>query len=267
METRKKKHATLDGACRITVRNPTQARGASAYMISRTERANRFEIRRHQDEDGSMDSGIIYVKSYKEGSDVVDFIKEVYKHPELSHFLVTRMDAINVRDYFREYIVENGISSLFNFSLTCDAVMHGGIHVDEIVEVILQFFEKLKGVKDLFIIDPYFYSDDPDCVSLFEKIMSTISEQLRSVTFFTNGSRANKKLAMHSVLQKITSEVLIKDIVTEEFHDRFWVDAEKNVGIVMGTSLNGIGKKIALIDHLSEYDARDIAKLARQLIS
>ncbi|CDF95895.1 hypothetical protein BN844_2630 [Pseudomonas sp. SHC52] len=34
----------------------------------------------------------------------------------------------------------------------------------------------------------------------------------------------------------------------------------------MGTSLNGIGKKIALIDHLSKLDAREIAKLARQLI-
>ncbi|WP_186084746.1 hypothetical protein [Burkholderia gladioli] len=213
-----------------------------------------------------MDSGIIYVKSYKEGSDVVDFIKEVYKHPELSHFLVARMDAINVREYFREYIVENGISSLFNFSMTCDAVMHGGIHVDEISDVILQFVDKLKGVKDLFIIDPYFYSDDPDCVALFGKMISALSEQLRSVTFFTNGRKANKKSAMHSVLQEVAPKVSIDDIVTDEFHDRFWVDAEKNVGIVMGTSLNGIGKKIALIDRLSEYDARDIAKLARQLI-
>ncbi|MFM0025306.1 hypothetical protein PQR70_03365 [Paraburkholderia madseniana] len=213
-----------------------------------------------------MDSGIIYVKSYKEGSDVVDFIKEVYKHPELSHFLVARMDAINVREYFREYIVENGISSLFNFSLTCDAVMHGGIHVDEIFDLILQFFDKLKGVKDLFIIDPYFYSDDPDCVALFGKMMSAISEELRSVTFFTNGRKSNKKSAMHSVLQKVAPKASIDDVVTDEFHDRFWVDAEKNVGIVMGTSLNGIGKKIALIDHLSEYDARDIANLARQLI-
>ncbi|HDR9508892.1 TPA: hypothetical protein QDC03_007958 [Burkholderia cepacia] len=213
-----------------------------------------------------MKSGIIYVKSYKEGSGVVDFIKEVYKHPELSHFLVARMDAINVREYFREYIVENGISPLFNFSLTCDAVMHGGIHVDEILDLVIKFVEKLKGVKDLFIIDPYFYSDDPDCVALFGKMMSVLSEQLRSVTFFTNGSRANKKLAMHSILQELAPEVLIGDVVTDEFHDRFWVDAEKNAGIVMGTSLNGIGKKIALIDHLSESDARDIARLAGKLI-
>lgn len=163
-----------------------------------------------------MDSGIIYVKSYKEGSDVVDFIKEVYKHPEFSHFLVTRMDAINVRECFREYIIENGISSLFNFSLTCDAVLHGGIHVDEIADVILRFVDKLKGVKDLFIIDPYFYSDDPDCVALFGKMMLAISAQLRSVTFFTNGRKANKKSAMHSALQKVAPKVSIKDVVTEE---------------------------------------------------
>jgi len=213
-----------------------------------------------------MDSGIVYVKSYKEGSDVVDFLKEVYKHPEFSHFLVTRFDAINARDYFREYIVENGISSLFNFSLTCDAVMHGGIHVDEIADIVLQFVEKLKGVKDLFIIDPYFYSDDPDCVALFGKMMSALSEELSSVTFFTNGSKASKRSTMHSVLKAVAPKVSIEDVVTDEFHDRFWIDAANNVGIVMGTSLNGIRKKIALIDHLSKFDASEIAKLARQLI-
>lgn len=214
-----------------------------------------------------MDSGIVYVKSYKEGSDVVDFLKEVNKHPEFSHFLVARFDAINARDYFREYIVENGISSLFNFSLACDAVMHGGIHVDEIADIVLQFVEKLKGVRDLFIIDPYFYSDDPDCVALFGKMMSALSEQLSSVTFFTNGSKASKKSTMHSVLKAVAPNVSIKDVVTDEFHDRFWIDAANMVGIVMGTSLNGIGKKIALIDHLSKSDACEIAKLARQLIN
>ena len=213
-----------------------------------------------------MDSGIVYVKSYKEGSDVVDFLKEIHKHPELSHFLVARFDALNVRDYFREYIVENGISSLFKFSLTCDAVTHGGIHVDEITDIVLQFVEKLNGVKDLFIIDPYFYSDDPTCVALFGKMMSTLAEQLRSVTFFTNGNRASKRSAMHSALKTVAPKVLIEDVVTDEFHDRFWIDATNMSGIVMGTSLNGIGKKIALIDHLSKRDASEIAKLARQLI-
>jgi hypothetical protein len=213
-----------------------------------------------------MESSIIYVKSYKEGSDVVDFLKEVNKYPELSHFLVTRFDAINARDYFREYIVENGISSLFNFSLTCDAVLHGGIHVDEITDIALQFVGKLNGVRDLFIIDPYFYSDSPDCVALFEKMMSALSGQLKSVTFFTNGRRASKSSSMHSALKAVAPKVSIKDVVTEEFHDRFWIDAENMTGIVMGTSLNGIGKKLALIDHLSQPDVCEIAKLAHQLI-
>ncbi|WP_321816733.1 MULTISPECIES: hypothetical protein [unclassified Paraburkholderia] len=118
-----------------------------------------------------MDSNIVYVKSYKDDEDVVDFLTKVHAHPELfSHFLVARFDAINVRKYFRDYMVENGISALFNFSLNCDAVTHGGIHVDEIVDIVLQFVDKLKGVKDLFIIDPYFYTDDPVCVSLFRRM-------------------------------------------------------------------------------------------------
>ena len=39
-----------------------------------------------------------------------------------------------------------------------------------------------------------------------------------------------------------------------EFHDRFWVGIDNRKGVVLGTSLNGIGKKIALVDILKESD-------------
>ncbi|RQM44061.1 hypothetical protein EHZ19_30765 [Paraburkholderia bannensis] len=214
-----------------------------------------------------MSSEIVVVKSYKQGWGVVEFFKETQKHPEISqNFLIARLNTESIKDILREYIVENGISSLFHFTLTCDAVTHPGIHVDDIEKIILGFVSKLNGVEDLYIIDPYFYSDEPQCVALFGKMIAALSKNLKTITFFTNGKTARKKDAMHAVLSQLVPLVTVGDVKTDKFHDRYWIDAAKHIGIVMGTSLNGIGKKIALVDNLSHYDAEEIAQLAYPLV-
>lgn len=214
-----------------------------------------------------MSSNIIYVKSFNKSLDISDFFKELNKCQNITQdFLCTRLNEISIRDVLRDYISTNGISSLFHFSITCDAVLHEGIHVDEIEEVMLGFIRKLNGAKSLLIIDPYFYSTNPSCVDLFGRMMGEISENLERVTFITNGRADNKKVAMHEVLRKVTPTIKIRDVITDQFHDRFWIDPENKNGIVMGTSLNGIGKKIALVDQLSSRDVGEIAGLAYPLI-
>ena len=214
-----------------------------------------------------MSPNIICVKSFNKSLDISDFFKELNKCQNITQdFLCARLNEISIRDILRDYVAKNGISSLFHFSITCDAVLHGGIHVDEIEEVMLGFIRQLNGAKHLLIIDPYFYSTDPSCVELFGRMIAAIAEKLESVTFITNGRGGNKKAAMHEILKKVTPTIKIGDVITDQFHDRFWIDAENKNGIVMGTSLNGIGKKIALVDRLSSSDVGEIAGLAYQII-
>ena len=71
---------------------------------------------------------------------------------------------------------------------------------------------------------------------------------------------------MHAVLTQLVPTIIIKTVETEEFHDRFWIDPDAHKGFVMGTSLNGVTKKIALIDHLGREDVMQIAALARPMI-
>ena len=214
-----------------------------------------------------MDSSIVYVRSLNENLSISDFFNELHKSRSISqNFGCSRLDATWIRHILRDYISEHGISSLFHFSITCDAVLHPGIHVDEIEELVLSFIRRLAGVHDLLIIDPYLYTTDPNCVDLFGKMMAVLAQSLTSVTFITNGRADSIKASMHEALRREAPATTIRDVVTDRFHDRVWIDAATNVGIVMGTSLNGIGKKIALIDFLSKQDAKETAALAFELI-
>jgi hypothetical protein len=47
--------------------------------------------------------------------------------------------------------------------------------------------------------------------------------------------------------------------VSEKFHDRFWL-ADGARGLVVGTSLNGLGKRYALVDFMQPSDVRDVVQ-------
>lgn len=213
---------------------------------------------------------IVLVQSRYDDVNSFEFFRRVHAAPEINKdFVVARLDATAIRDVLRDEITKNGISSLFHYDITCDAVMHPGIHVDDIEKLILGFLSTLQGVKNLFVIDPYFYTSEPPVLALFEKMMKEVAATLESVTFFTAKSRSKAKsdpTAMHAVLKKVIPAIKIKDVKTDDFHDRFWIDPDRKKGLVMGTSLNGVTNKIALIDHLRDADAAQLVTLAQALV-
>ncbi|SDN22776.1 hypothetical protein SAMN05216517_10949 [Janthinobacterium sp. OK676] len=210
---------------------------------------------------------IVFVKSIKEGVDSSDFFTRAIATPELSKdFLFYKTDATSIRDVLRDWIVENGISSLFNYHITCDSIMHPGFKIDEIENLILGFISRLNGAKHLFIIDPYFYSREAPVVALFEKMMTNISATLERITVFSKRSPSSERLPMHAVLRKLIPAIQIRDVETNKFHDRFWIDPDNLKGVVMGTSLNGVTKKIALIDNLGRADVTQLSTMARALL-
>jgi len=215
----------------------------------------------------AMKTEIVFVKSIKEGVESREFFTRALATPALNNdFLFYKTDATSIRDVLRDWVTENGISSLFNYTITCDAVMHPGLKVDEIEQLIIGFVSKLNGVKNLFIIDPFFYTDKAPVLGVFEKMINSISEKIESVTVFSKGFTSNQRLPMHAILKKLVPNILIHDIDTTEFHDRFWIDPDNIKGVVMGTSLSGVMKKIALIDHLGRADTAQLSAMARALV-
>lgn len=101
--------------------------------------------------------------------------------------------------------------------------------------------------KTLIITDPYFFPRRYD-EEYVEKVITILSYTSAKKIIFFMPNNFNRDL-----FDNIKSQLSNIDIEIREFndcHDRFWICQENNTGFVMGTSLNGIGRKICRIDKL-----------------
>lgn len=208
------------------------------------------------------ESSVIGVKSLKDGEGISHFFKRFYESELSRDFVVYRLSLEVLRADIQQYVIEHGLSSLFYNYLTCDAIMHPGFKTDEIEAIVLGIMSSLDGVKHLLIIDAFFYDDKPECLLLLEKIVRSMSSKLEKVTLITHGKRVNMRPAMHNVFCTVVPGIQINDVVTDNFHDRYWIDFDSSKGVVVGTSLNGIGKKVAMIDYANSADSREIVHFA-----
>lgn len=212
------------------------------------------------------DSSVIGVNNLKDGEDISQFFKRFYESELSRDFGVYRLSLDALRPNIQQYVIEHGLSSLFYNYLACDAIMHPGFSTDEIETIVIGMISKLDGVKHLLIVDAFFYDDRPDCLVLLEKIVRSISSKLEKVSLITQGKKASIRLAVHNVFSKVVANIQINDVVSDNFHDRYWIDFDSTKGVMVGTSLNGIGKKIAMIDYANSADSREIVHLASALL-
>lgn len=115
---------------------------------------------------------------------------------------------------------------------------------------------------DMIIIDPYFFLtesssryDNIDYIDSLIWLLSTMNyDNLKIIT----SSKYNR-----DVFEQIYSSFSnIELIENNDFHDRFWIsnynDKRHIKGICVGTSLNGLGKRISLIAKLKKSDIREV---------
>lgn len=140
-----------------------------------------------------------------------------------------------------------------------ESVLSRNISSERVAQIFQDNMPHQNSDKELIVIDPYFFSANEDTFSdtviRLSKILNaypTLST-IKIVTDSRN-SRSNKS-ALIEVLKEMISNVTCAD--SSDFHDRFWLlNGER--GIVVGTSLNGIGNKIFLIAPLEQDDVKVI---------
>lgn len=121
-----------------------------------------------------------------------------------------------------------------------------------------KFVEYLKNIGaengDLLIIDPYFFpkNSHSEYIDLVTDILNKTSP--KSITVITDKKNYDEKV-FHAVNNKLFTDISLN--FSEEWHDRFWI-ANRTKGFVVGTSFNGVGKKISLIAYLDQDDVKEI---------
>jgi hypothetical protein len=164
---------------------------------------------------------------------------------------------------FKRDILRNGITSLFTRELLTEAVVPKGTPQNKIIATFQDFLRAIPVQDELIIVDPYLLShtSDPGAyAALFVDILRPFHSDLRSIRAVVHpnhtsvATRSELSLAITSAAPNCT----FSDKPSSDYHDRFWISAGRERGILTGTSLNGLGRRYALIDHLQSQDVQDI---------
>lgn len=144
-----------------------------------------------------------------------------------------------------------------------EEVLWKNMTMDERTSKILDYLKLIGGISgELLIVDPYMfcYKAEKEYKEMVKSVFCKCGcERIQIITDKNKFDETFCKEIRQSVNTKL--EVYFSD----DFHDRFWIANEKK-GFLMGTSLNGIGKKYTSIVMLNEEDVREIVRISTQII-
>ena len=191
---------------------------------------------------------------------------------------------IKYLELFRDEIIEHGITSLFTREPLLEALVAKGTPRKQIAEVLHRYLSQLPVTDELIIVDPYFLtSDDPAAYASFlDDVLAPFWSGLKQLRVIMARKRVKQPLfiaAKDFVLRIVTAQKKVKDstlmavkdlvatrapgcafthVFSERYHDRFWISASRTKGILVGASFNGLGKKYAVIERLTDADVSDL---------
>lgn len=111
------------------------------------------------------------------------------------------------------------------------------------------------GSKDseLIIVDPYIFNCEQDD---YCNLLATVLNISKGNSFVIITDRRNYvESSFEKVSKQLSAPIALS--YSTDFHDRFWISNRKK-GFCTGTSFNGIGKKISLVNMISDSDVSEI---------
>lgn len=214
-----------------------------------------------------MNEIIWILKPKKDNLNYTDLVVKISNNQDinLSDYEIGQVQSVvhTFKDEIIEYLMEHGYSSLVSTELVLEHIVAKGTPDNKIIPVVHKYLDKVNIDKELIIIDPYFFAarpKNPNYVTVLEQILDkyiSIIEDLIIVANSYNVDTTIKNL-IESTLKSKKSTLNIIHKQHNDYHDRYWISGAREKGIVMGTSLNSLGNKVALLDRLNTSDVRDI---------
>lgn len=113
--------------------------------------------------------------------------------------------------------------------------------------------------KSLIIVDPYIFSGSSENAEMitdeFKKAIRAKGKELKRIHFVYDSEASNTTQAVRNSIKKMLKyeSIQVTEAQSAVLHDRIWI-SDRNRAVVVGTSLNGIGGRVAFILPLPNED-------------
>ncbi len=156
-------------------------------------------------------------------------------------------------------VLEQGMTKIILQSLLEEKLVVKGMTRSQIVNIFQEYMNKLYPFKKIIIIDQYIfpYKHDSDYLRLLIDILIPYMGSLSEICFITKHHNIEVFNQFKKQIRRFNRCCRISLKENGDFHDRFWVFDDTHV-LLVGTSLNGLGKTYCLIDKVKETDSRDL---------
>lgn len=172
----------------------------------------------------------------------------------------------NVVSEFREAIIQeilkNGLSDFLRRRLLLEKVVPPGRDSNYVADIIMEFLKVIDVDDELVIVDPYFFAStsSSNYPALVQSILSPFATQLRAIRVVTLPDKVDPilKQTIEAVVKRLNAAIEMTHSTSRDYHDRFWISSARSKGILLGSSLNGLGRRYAIVDRLSATDVKDV---------
>jgi len=214
-------------------------------------------------------SDIIWIlKPKNENQDYLDLVVKISNNQDinLSDYDIERVHSVvqTFKNEIIKYLLEHGFSSLMASELLVEQIVAKGTPENKIISIIHKYLDNVKVDNELIIVDPFFLAKSKkiNYVNVIDQILDKYIHTITNLIIITNTHSVDTavKASLISTLKAKKQSLNIAHKQHNDYHDRYWISGSREKGLVMGTSLNGLGNKVALIDRLNTSDVRNIVK-------
>lgn len=200
----------------------------------------------------------VSTQSMSEDTELLETLSELGDY----NFSLVSPETRKAEKEWKEWLTKTGLTESYTPPKYREAIGTPYNNQIEIKSLIQQYLDNVVTTDRLLIVDRYIFPQNADS-AYADYLMDIIGKyipKLGEIIFITSADKHNSAMMSHiyNSIKEINPNIDIDFRFTDLFHDRFWISNYNGKGLLMGSSLNGYGKKYALIDYLNIPDVREV---------
>lgn len=161
----------------------------------------------------------------------------------ISNNWVEKIEEIESEDYFR------------NYKAYGESVLNKNMTTEQRIDIIRYEFDKLEKNKTFYVTDPFIFTNYNEETSRYLQVIFETVAPKKIFVYYRDDSNKEQVLEMIKGICNLNNDDIIC-IQSNDIHDRFYI--VENNGLLIGTSINGINRKLFTICKLSDEDVKEV---------